>query len=106
MTAATSKHVAVPKYPLVIHTPAPFRPPSHTAHAILDKVARGLIISAQVWSVTYSPVLCPLGKNWLFTLKPYYWEKEGVWGESCSRSDPAGGVSNNVEKPCHDVAVT
>jgi len=35
--------------------------------------------------VTYSPILCPEGKNHLFTLKPYE-TQPGLWGEYLRQS--------------------
>jgi len=78
----TPQRVAVPKYPLVMLTPRSSRPPTQETLALIEKTAKVHIESKELWSVTYSPLVCPEGKNWLFSLKPYYWEKNGEWGES------------------------
>ena len=81
MIVCDNRQIPIPKYPLTILTPPPFRTPTAEVLKVLERRVWGLVSSDHVWSVTFSPILCPEGKNWLFTLKPYYWEKDGKWGE-------------------------
>lgn len=66
--------------PLIRHPAAPRIPA--VVLALLRKSCEKLIRSDTTFSVTFSPLLCPAGKNFLWTLKPYWWEvNPGQWGE-------------------------
>lgn len=66
--------------PLIRHPAAP-RIPAQVL-ALLRKSCEKLIRSDTTFSVTFSALLCPAGKNFLWTLKPYWWEvSPGQWGE-------------------------
>ena len=72
--------IGVPKYPEVILVPRLTEPPAATVK-LLERMSKNFLQSDDAFSVTFSPVLCPEGKNYLFTLKPYWWEVEpGKWG--------------------------
>jgi len=80
----------IPRYPLLILTPRPTDPSVHESKLpiatarLLERLVRRILNSSADYSVTYSPLLCPQGPNWLYTLKPYYWTVDGKWGEQCS----------------------
>ena len=73
----------VPKHPLEILIPFPAQPTNPITRQILLDICNKYIDSTEIFSVTFSPLLCPENRNHLFTLKPYLWEvKPGCWGES------------------------
>ncbi|WVQ83355.1 hypothetical protein IAT38_005494 [Cryptococcus sp. DSM 104549] len=85
--------VPIPDHPLEILTPAPISTPPPSAHTL--SLLRQLcdthvhFASDETYSVTNSVLLCPEGKNHLFTLKPYYWETEpGVWVHRDGKRNP------------------
>jgi hypothetical protein len=58
--------------------------PSAAALKLLQNVVKQIITKGETFSVTNSPMLCPAGKNYLLTVKPYFWESpvgSGCWGE-------------------------
>ncbi len=64
--------ILLPFPPAISHTPLSFS----TAKSLLKHLE-----STEAYSVTFSPILCPEGKNHLFTLKPYYWKvAPNPWG--------------------------
>ncbi|EIW71319.1 hypothetical protein TREMEDRAFT_67696 [Tremella mesenterica DSM 1558] len=74
------KPIPPPRYPgLILTSCLEDNPAPHTLK-LLEKLCKNYIGSDEVFSVTYSPLLCPEGKNYLYTLKPYWWEVEpGHW---------------------------
>lgn len=71
----------IPNKPAEILTPFPRPDPSPEGLKVLRQICRKAVESDEVYSVTFPDLLCPEGKNHLFTLKPYYWEVEpGKWG--------------------------
>lgn len=75
--------IAVPTNPLPIITPPSYRLPNEDTIRLIQAQAKELIHSDKKYSVTFSPMLAPAGKNFLFTLHPHYWKVgPGHWGES------------------------
>lgn len=77
-----SKVLGVPKYPDLPLLPTAHEPLNNKAierlKALCDKETK----SGETYTVTNSPITCPQGKHYLYTLKPYWWEtKPGCWGE-------------------------
>ncbi|OXC70416.1 hypothetical protein AYX13_00891 [Cryptococcus neoformans] len=96
----------IPNKPAEILTPFPRPDPSPEGLKVLRQICRKAVESDEVYSVTFSDLLCPEGKNHLFTLKPYYWEVEpGKWekrdGERNPYCDKPGG-----QKQLETAAVT
>ncbi|RXK37503.1 hypothetical protein M231_05224 [Tremella mesenterica] len=83
------KPIPPPKYPGLILTPCLEDNPAPHTLKLLEKLCKNYIGSDEVFSVTYSPLLCPEGKNYLYTLKPYWWEVEpGHWEHRDGRRNP------------------
>jgi hypothetical protein len=79
-----SMTIKVPKWAEAPLTPAPLKAASLPASSdkLLKKESNRIATKGETFSVTNSPLLCPAGKNYLFTIKPYFWEtKPGQWGE-------------------------
>ena len=70
-----------PKYAPVPLTPTEVHPIPKQTLPLLRKVVTGILESDDVFSVTNSPLTCPVGRNHLFTLKPYFWVVDGRVGE-------------------------
>ncbi|WVQ83356.1 hypothetical protein IAT38_005495 [Cryptococcus sp. DSM 104549] len=73
--------LSIPKKPVEILTPFPRPDPTPEGVKLIKQICRKAVESDEVYSVTYSKLFCPEGKNHLFTLKPYYWETQpgGSW---------------------------
>ncbi|ODO09707.1 hypothetical protein I350_01922 [Cryptococcus amylolentus CBS 6273] len=79
----------IPFQPSVILTPQPSSTPTPAALRALLPLAKDILKNDVVYSVTFSKMLCPEGKNYLFTLKPYYWEvAPGVWKRRDGQRNP------------------
>jgi hypothetical protein len=77
--------ISVPYHPLDIIIPLPETEPTDECLELLRKLCTELLDLSDTYSVTFSAITCPAGKNYLFSLKPHYWETEpGVWGTSCA----------------------
>lgn len=77
--------IPVPKWAEAPLTPAPLAnaTPSPAACKLLQNVCKQTISKGETFSVTNSPMTCPADKNYLFTVKPYFWDTEpgsGCWG--------------------------
>lgn len=87
--------ITVPKWAEAPLTPAPLKdaPRPQSADKLLRTVSNQVVSKGETFSVTNSPLLCPEGKNYLFTVKPYFWETTpGQWGESGYGHDGANGT--------------
>ncbi|WVN89459.1 uncharacterized protein L203_104682 [Cryptococcus depauperatus CBS 7841] len=79
----------VPIWSENILTPFPRPDPSPQGLKMLRQICRKQVESNEVYSVTFSEILCPEGKNNLFTLKPYFWEVEpGRWEHRDGKRNP------------------
>ncbi|ODN94340.1 hypothetical protein L198_05197 [Cryptococcus wingfieldii CBS 7118] len=81
----------IPNKPSEIITPFPVSPngPSKNALKVLGQILRKATEANEVYSVTFSEVLCPEGKNHLFSLKPYFWEvAPGKWERRDGKRNP------------------
>ncbi|WVQ76051.1 hypothetical protein IAR50_005687 [Cryptococcus sp. DSM 104548] len=103
----------VPFQPSAILTPQPSSTPSPAALQSLLPLAKTILNNDETYSVTFSKLLCPEGKNHLFTLKPYYWEVEpGVWehrdGQRNPYCDLPGGQTQlqNMSTSVHILALS
>lgn len=75
--------IATPKQPLPILTPPAHHTPNNETLKIIADQAEKLIESDKKFSVTFSPLHAPAGKNFLFTIHPHYWKVvTGTWGKS------------------------
>lgn len=71
----------VPKYPELILTPYPTLPATKSAEKLLRQLSDKELKTDTTYSVTNAGVTAPAGKNYLYTLAPYWWECNGKWGE-------------------------
>ncbi|WVO16527.1 DNA phosphorothioation-dependent restriction protein DptG [Cryptococcus depauperatus] len=79
----------VPKNPLEILTPLLTSHPTPQALQHLRDLCDELLANDETFSVTFSKIPCPEGKNHLFTLKPHYWEIEpGKWEHRDGQRNP------------------
>ncbi|ORY34565.1 alginate lyase-domain-containing protein [Naematelia encephala] len=84
-----AKPLPIPSYPAKIIVPTPRSDPSAQALKLLRQQARSILESKETYSVTFSPVLCPEGKNHFFTLQPYMWlRKDGNWEKRDGHRNP------------------
>lgn len=68
--------------PLLILTPElNSSPDEHTFH-LLKELVESHLESDEVYIITKCDYVSPEGTNYLFTIKPYYWEEPGIWGTS------------------------
>ncbi|WRT69496.1 uncharacterized protein IL334_006482 [Kwoniella shivajii] len=81
-----SESLPIPHHPLDILLPPPNTSPTPHALHMLEKLCDNLCSENEIFSITFSPVLCPVpvkgggGKNQLFTIKPHWWQnKDGKW---------------------------
>lgn len=78
-----SKVLNVPKYPDLPLMPTSHEPLNNKAVERLKALCDKAVKSGETYTITNSPITCPVGKHYLYTLKPYWWEtKPGCWGES------------------------
>ncbi|WWC93015.1 uncharacterized protein L201_007979 [Kwoniella dendrophila CBS 6074] len=82
----TPKPLSIPADPLDILLPLPKQTTDTNTITILHELVDEILSTNETYSVTFSPVLCPVekdeggGKNQLFTVKPYWWQTEdGKW---------------------------
>ena len=72
----------VPVNPLTILTPPLHGQPDENALQLIRAAVDRICADDTVFSVTFSPMLCPVDKRYLYVLHPHYWQKEdGSWGE-------------------------
>lgn len=78
----SSKVLNVPKYPDLPLLPPAHEPLNNKAVNRLKQLCDKATQSGETYTITNSPITCPVGKHYLYTLKPYWWEvKPGCWGE-------------------------
>nr|XP_019043319.1 hypothetical protein I302_07894 [Kwoniella bestiolae CBS 10118]OCF22249.1 hypothetical protein I302_07894 [Kwoniella bestiolae CBS 10118] len=86
MSAQTKTPLSTPKQPLEILLPFPRTSPNSHSLRLLGELVNEILSNEEVYSVTYSPVLCPVpkdeggGRKQLFTIKPHWWQTtNGEW---------------------------
>ncbi|KAL7425298.1 hypothetical protein Q5752_000986 [Cryptotrichosporon argae] len=80
--------LTVPKRPDDILTAVFPATPDKQTSTLLAKEVTKIIEAPTTYSVTFSPLLCPAGRNYLYTLKPYFWEEGGKWVRRDGRKNP------------------
>ncbi|ORX37536.1 alginate lyase-domain-containing protein [Kockovaella imperatae] len=95
-----------PKYPLVILQPCPTHVPDLT---LLNRMVKRILSTDEEYSVTFSPLVCPVDKRYLFSLKPYYWEVHpGNWEPRDGQRNPCCDLpqgQNQLEKMATNVYI-
>lgn len=82
-SGGSGKVLGVPKYPDLPLLPTAHEPLNNEAVKRLKQLCDKEVKSGETYTVTNSPITCPEGKHFLYTLKPYWWEtKPGCWGKS------------------------
>lgn len=72
----------VPLHPLTILTPPLAGKPDEKTLELIRTAVERICADDVVYSVTNSPVLCPVDKRYLYVLHPHYWQKDdGTWGK-------------------------
>lgn len=57
--------------------------PDEATLKLLKDLVQSEMASEEVYTITNCDYVSPEGPNYLFTIKPYYWEVEpGKWGKS------------------------
>jgi len=80
----------VPFHPLIILTPPSHGQPEEKTLQLIQAAVDRICADDTVYSVTYSPVLCPDDKRYLYVLHPHYWQKsDGSWGTFTRRRSPS-----------------
>ncbi|WWD04151.1 hypothetical protein V865_002217 [Kwoniella europaea PYCC6329] len=81
--------LSIPQQPLDILLPFPKQSSNGHTIELLRQLVGEILGKDEVYSVTYSPVLCPVskeiggGNNQLFTIKPHWWRSPN--GSSADR---------------------
>ncbi|KAL1405923.1 hypothetical protein Q8F55_007603 [Vanrija albida] len=78
----------VPKYPELILTPYPTLPVSKSAEKLLRQLSDKELKADETYSVTKACLTAPAGKNYLYTLAPYWWECDGKWERRDGQRNP------------------
>lgn len=72
----------VPVNPLTILTPPLHGQSDEQTLQLIRAAVDRICADDTVYSVTFSPVVCPVDKRYLYVLHPYYWQNgDGSWGE-------------------------
>nr|XP_019009124.1 uncharacterized protein I206_05769 [Kwoniella pini CBS 10737]OCF47905.1 hypothetical protein I206_05769 [Kwoniella pini CBS 10737] len=83
---STKAPLPIPRQPLDILLPIPRRTSNAHTLNLLRQLVDEILDKDATYSITFSPILCPVpkaeggGKNQLFTMKPHWWQLEdGSW---------------------------
>nr|XP_018260463.1 uncharacterized protein I303_07383 [Kwoniella dejecticola CBS 10117]OBR82621.1 hypothetical protein I303_07383 [Kwoniella dejecticola CBS 10117] len=83
---STKTPLPIPDQPLDILLPLPKESTNAHTLTLLRELVEGILEKDVRYSVTFSPILCPVGKeegggkNKLFTIKPHWWQtQDGKW---------------------------
>ncbi|WVQ66487.1 uncharacterized protein L199_004668 [Kwoniella botswanensis] len=86
MSSEGKTPLSIPKQPLDILLPFPKQSSNGHTIELLRQLVGKILAKDEVYSITYSPVLCPVskedggGNNQLFTIKPHWWRNpNGEW---------------------------
>nr|XP_019003743.1 uncharacterized protein I203_03891 [Kwoniella mangroviensis CBS 8507]OCF67204.1 hypothetical protein I203_03891 [Kwoniella mangroviensis CBS 8507] len=109
MSSEVKFSLPIPKQPLEILLPFPKQNPSEHTIQLLRKLVQKILDHKEIYSVTYSPVLCPVykedggGNNQLFTIKPHWWRNpNGEWENARSQGQ---AQLESVSKTIHTLAL-
>lgn len=84
----------VPYHPLTILTPPLYQQPNGETLKLIRAAVARIIGDETVYSVTFSPIVCPADKRSLFVFRPFFWQREnGKWG-TC----PSCRASSKIER--------